>query len=62
MPFDKTIRETRSKLLQVLDESGLHIDILDMMLELLYLTVHRQADEAYKSALKEGGDKSDGVE
>ena len=63
MKFDTTVRQTKEKLLAVLNESGLHIDVMDMMLELLYMTVHRQAEELYKASLNtpEGGDKEDGA-
>lgn len=66
MTFDTTVRDTREKLLRILNESGLHIDVMDMMLELLYLNVHRQAEDVYKLSLTqkppEGGEESDGAE
>lgn len=66
MTFDTTVRDTREKLLRILNESGLHIDVIDMMLELLYLNIHRQAEDIYKLSLTkkppEGGDDTNGAE
>jgi len=62
--FDTTVRETKDKIIQILNESGLHIDVMDMMLELLHLSIHQQAEALYKTATQqkqEGGEKQDGT-
>ena len=66
MGFDTTIRETKEKIIQVLNESGLHIDVLDMMLELLHLSIHQQAEAVCRAATQQqkqegGGGEVDGA-
>ena len=62
MTFDTSIRDTRKKLLDVVNGCGLHIDIIECMLEALLANVHRQAELAYQMSLeqeeKDGTDES----
>ena len=61
MEFNTAVRETKEKIINVLNESGLHIDVMDMMLELLHLSIHQQAEALYKASQKqEGGDQING--
>ena len=46
-PISVAIRYTRDKLLDVLNSSGIPIDILDMMLMQIQTAVHAQAEQAY---------------
>ena len=63
MEFDTTVRKTKEKIINVLNESGLHIDVMDMMLELLHLSIHQQAEALYKASQKaEGGEKQNGTD
>ena len=49
--FSVGLRETRDKLVKVLNESGLPIDVMDMMLGELKNTVHAQAEAEYQMEL-----------
>ena len=65
MEFDTTVRKTKEKIINILNESGLHIDVMDMMLELLHLSIHQQAEALYKTATQqkaEGGEVKDGTD
>ncbi len=65
MEFDPTVRKTKEKIINVLNESGLHIDVMDMMLELLHLSIHQQAEALYRTATQqkqEGGEVKDGTD
>lgn len=42
-----TIQETKNRLVDVINNSGLAIDVMDLILENLYSIVHRQTEEAY---------------
>ena len=50
-PFGVVLRETRDKLVETLNASGLPIDAIDMLLGELKLTVHAQAEQEYQNEL-----------
>ena len=52
------LRETKDKLIKVLNESGLPIDVMDMLLSELKQVVHQQAEVEYQAELakQKGGD------
>lgn len=64
MEFDTTVRDTKQKIINILNDSGLHIDVMDMMLENLHMSIHQQAEAVYKMATqkKEGGEVKDGTD
>ena len=60
-PFSVSFRETKDKIVDVLNGSGLPIDVLDMVLGEIKMVVHAQAEqeyakqvEAYKSEVDNG--------
>lgn len=53
------IRETKEKLLAVLNQSGMPIDVMDMMLGELKGIVHAQAEAEYQMELAKEQDKKD---
>ena len=61
MDISQAIRHTREKLVATLNESGLPIDVLVMLLREAFENVSRQADQMYEELLqkqKEGKDVS----
>ena len=44
-----TIKEARRKIIEVINQSGLAIDVIELLLENLFAVVHQQAEEAYAS-------------
>lgn len=44
MPVSKIINETKEKLMDVLNNSGLHVSVLELLVESLYRTVRDQAE------------------
>ena len=50
-PFGVATRETREKLFNVLNESGLPIDAIDMLLGEMKMGIHAQAEQEYQEYL-----------
>lgn len=46
-PFSVKLRETRDSILQTLNNSGLPIDVMDMLLGEIRTVVHAQAEQEY---------------
>ena len=46
-PFSVSFRETKDKIVDVLNGSGLPIDVLDMVLGEIKMVVHAQAEQEY---------------
>ena len=46
-PISVAIRETRDALLEVLNDSGLPIDVVVMILADIYAAIGKQAEDAY---------------
>lgn len=46
-PISVAIRETRDGIVEILNRSGLPIDIMDMMLMQIQSSVHMQAEQEY---------------
>lgn len=42
-----TIQETKKRLVEIINDSGLAIDVVDLLIENIYNIVHRQMEEAY---------------
>lgn len=57
-PFSIALRETRDKIVETLNNSGLPIDVLDMILMQIQSVVHNQAEQEYIKA-KENENGSD---
>lgn len=51
-PFSVSFRETKDKLVDVLNGSGLPIDVLDMVLGEIKMVVHAQAEQEYTKQLE----------
>lgn len=49
--FGRILRETKEKLVEVLNQSGLPIDVMDMLLSELKAVVHNQAQAEYEAEL-----------
>lgn len=45
-----TIKETKMKIVEDLNQSGLAIDVMELLLENLLNLVHQQSEEAYARA------------
>lgn len=45
LTIDKAIKETKSTIIQTLNNSGLSIGIMDLLIESIYHAVHKQASE-----------------
>ena len=48
MNFPKAIRETKTQIVAVLNQSGLPIDVMDYILKEIHESVHRQAEDEYR--------------
>ena len=57
--FSVVIRETREQVIKVLNESGLPIDAIDMMLGELKTVVHAQAESEYAAEIQAGMQKEE---
>lgn len=53
------LRETRNKLVMDLNESGLPIDVMDMLVGELKVIIHEQAEREYQEALKAEKEKEE---
>ena len=51
-PFFFFFRETKDKIVDVLNGSGLPIDVLDMVLGEIKMVVHAQAEQEYAKQLE----------
>ena len=51
-PFSVSFRETKDKIVDVLNGSGLPIDVLDMVLGEIKMVVHAQAEQEYTTQLE----------
>lgn len=51
-PFSVALRETRDKIVEILNSSGLPIDALDMLLIQIQTAVHTQAEQEYAKQLE----------
>lgn len=51
-PFSVSFRETKDKIVDVLNGSGLPIDVLDMVLGEIKMVVHAQAEQEYAKQLE----------
>lgn len=51
-PFSVSFRETKEKIVDVLNGSGLPIDVLDMVLGEIKMVVHAQAEQEYAKQLE----------
>ena len=51
-PFSVSFRETKDKIVDVLNGSGLPIDVLDMILGEIKMVVHTQAEQEYAKQLE----------
>ena len=58
--FCIALRETREKIITVLNGSGLPIDVMDMLLGDIKMSVHAQAESEYQTALKMSEEKKNG--
>lgn len=58
-PFSVSVRETKEKIVAVLNASGLPIDVLDMVIGEIKLVVHTQAEQEYISQKAEYDGKSE---
>lgn len=63
-PITMVIKETKAKLINVINESGLSPAVLDLMIQGIYYEVHslaqRQADEEEKAYIKMINDRNIG--
>ena len=53
MDFSQALRLTKAKITQALNESGLPIDAMDMMLGEIKLIVHTQAEAEYAAMMQQ---------
>lgn len=53
------LRETRNKLVKDLNESGLPIDVMDMLVGELKMIIHEQAEKEYQEVLKAEKEKEE---
>lgn len=51
-PFSIALRETREKLVEILNASGLPIDVIDMVLGEIRTVVHAQAEQEHAKQLE----------
>lgn len=55
-----TTRELKVKLIEAINQSKLPIDIIDLIVESLYLSIHMQAEAAFANYAEErAGDSTD---
>lgn len=59
MEISQAIRITREKLIQVLNESHLPIDVVAMLLREAYDNVSRQADQVYEDLMQKKKEEND---
>lgn len=52
IPISKAIRDTRDKIAEVLNNSGLPIDVMDLLMGEIKLSIHQQAEQMYLTEIE----------
>lgn len=56
IPISKAIRDTRDKIAEVLNNSGLPIDVMDLLMGEIKLSIHQQAEQMYLAEIEKKED------